>query len=164
MQSKWVAILAFVLSATIYSCHKKVEEVVTCITPDRELIQGSWKEDWDKEPSLQPPPEWEKLEFRNDSFFIRIRVRTDILTDHDCYERSWLEYAKGVYHIDSMKIHFNGILTDSNYVIKTGGCHSVGNYQSVVGISLCGDTMTFKFLFTSTSIPEDDLKVKMYKF
>jgi len=142
------------------------------MTPSNEMIQGSWKQDFPKEPAFEPPPEWEKIEFRNDSFFMRIRSSTDMITAKNCYQGTWFTYTKGVYNIDSMKIHFDGIITDSSYSTKVDTCHGIGKYQPEFGITLCGDLLTLKVILKSDTIPEErlkafpeeKLKVKMYRY
>jgi hypothetical protein len=172
MQTRLFLIAALLLSATLSSCSKK-QEAATCITPNKELIQGSWKQDFPKDPAFQPPPEWERIEFRDDSFFMRIRNRTDMITEANCYQYTWLNYAKGIYNIDadSMKIYFDGVYTDSNYVIKTNGCHSIGTYNPTFGISRCDHLLMLKIILRGysipqerlNSIPEERLTIKMYR-
>lgn len=155
-------IILVILIFSFFSCKKQSNE--SCISPTNNDLQGEWKQDYFLDPNaFAPPPEWERIIFRNDSFFMKIVIRPEQLDSLNCYEKKWNEYAKGTFLIDNYRITFDGVLTDSLYKIKTGGCHESGPYKSRVGINFCGQSFTLNILSNDTIVKGDKFKITMLK-
>ncbi|MBS1775051.1 MAG: hypothetical protein JSS64_02080 [Bacteroidetes bacterium] len=163
MESRFLLVAVVIMAAiTFFSCKKK--EDVVCYTPKQAGIQGKWKQDYFLDPlAFQPLPEWEKIEFRNDSFYMNIRIWAEHLTALDCYQQTWIQYQKGIYKIDNDTLYMNGVITDSNYVLKIGGCHNSGNYMAHFGINYCGEKLILRIPIYGSTISEYKLLLNMFR-
>lgn len=155
-------IMLVILILSFFSCKKRNNESYT--SPTINDLQGEWKQDYFLDPNaFAPLPEWERIIFRNDSFFMKIVIRPEHLDSLNCYEKKWNEYAKGTFLIDNNRITFDGVLTDSLYKIKTGGCHESGPYKSRSAIDFFGQLFTLHILSNDTIVKGDRFKITMLK-
>ncbi|MEO6832708.1 MAG: hypothetical protein ABI378_09560 [Chitinophagaceae bacterium] len=155
-------VLVLWASTVLYSCKK--EETQVCRNPIQSDLQGVWKQDYYLDPlAFQPLPEWSKIEFRNDSFYMSIIVRAELRTELDCYQTKWTEYAKGVFALQNDRLNFSGILTDSTYLVKTSGCHASGPYNARFGIKYCSSSFTMNILSKDTIVVGQKYEIKMVK-
>lgn len=155
-------LLVIVMITSIISC-KKSENFV-CRNPSAIDLHGVWSQDYYVDPiAFQPFPDWERIEFRQDSFFMKIVVSAEHLTALDCYLKKWNEYAKGIYTVVNDRIAFTGILTDSNYVEKISGCHENGLYNARFAIEYCESNFVMRILSADTIVAGDIFKIKMLR-
>jgi len=101
------------------------------------------------------------MKFENDSFFMVAKHQTDSPTV-DCPEVSWIEYTKGAFTMSSSVIYLQGVYTDSNYLVKTSGCHNIGVYNDSFIVDFCKPLL--KLTWTSPGpVPETYRTIDMYK-
>ena len=163
MPTKSLFLVLVVAIATAISSCKKSENFV-CRNPTASDLHGVWSQDYYVDPiAFQPSPDWERIEFRQDSFFMKIVVSAEHLTALDCYLRKWDEYAKGIYTVVNDRIAFTGILTDSNYVEKNSGCHENGLYNARFAIEYCGSNFVMKILSADTVVANASFVIKMLR-
>ncbi|MEO6833279.1 MAG: hypothetical protein ABI378_12135 [Chitinophagaceae bacterium] len=155
-------LLIILLSNIFYSCKKS--ENNSCRTPFSNEIQGAWKQDYRPNPNAYlPQPNWERIEFRSDSFYMQYVAFAELLTPKDCFQSTWKEYTKGIYRIDNNRIEFTGVYTDSAFVTENVGCHSRGHYTQKFDIALCNSMLVMNMLYKDSTLQGEEYKVYMYK-
>src|SRR5690554_315954 len=107
--------ITIILGASIFvsSCKKK-ENPGLSINPEN--FHGAWKHNFQLPPAFWFPPEFKKIIFSDDSFFMTYRWRKDILTLECPYEMG-IWYLKGNYKVDETKLFLSGNFTDDNFDI-----------------------------------------------
>jgi len=141
MENKSVLIVALILSATIFSCKKEKADGCGDVAVTKTNIQGKWKHDYPNyEPDLSHPDEYNQIRFVNDSFFLAVTHRSDMLDTGGCHMILWTEYAKGTFVVsNNTKLLLTGIYTEADYTEKISGCYNIGTYKSIFSIKFCNN-------------------------
>lgn len=145
------------VATTLFSCKKKDSCGDTEVT--RSNVQGDWKHEYPKyEPDLSYPDEYNHIRFIDDSFFLAVTHRSDILDTGGCDRILWTEYAKGTFVIsNASKLLLTGIYTEADYSEKKGGCYNTGTYKSIFSIKFCNSYLVLFDLnpYLSTAVDRD---------
>ncbi len=153
-------IVALGMSIAVSSC-KKGNEVIP-VTYNN--IKGTWKHDYNIEPDFTMPPEYKRMEFVNDSFYLTYRWRKELLSI-ECPDNTGIWYIKGQYKLeDGKKMYFNGNFTDPDFVVLTigSGCDSIGNYIDSFNISMrTKEILDLYWLIPHSSMPESHRKIEL---
>jgi len=111
-------------------------------------IQGSWKHYYKQQPVNLTYPNKYHFKFTGDSFYVAINEFTDILGDSlgNCQQINYFEYAKGKFTIENEQtIVLNGVFTNADYSVKTGGCYRTGAYNEKYDGHFCSDTLVLEW-------------------
>jgi len=128
------------------SCKKDNECLETGITQGN--IQGNWGQYYGVyEPNFTHPNEYH-FKFSSDSFYVAIRQFSDILGDsnRNCQMIDYTEYVRGKYTIhNNQTIVLDGVFTNADYSVKTGGCYRTGAYNEKYDGYFCNDTLVLEW-------------------
>lgn len=155
----FLVVAALSAATTLCSCKKENKEIAASI----ENIQGSWKHEYNIEPDLTMPPEFELIKFINDSFYLKYNWSTEFLTPK-CPEGKGTNYVKGKFEIREGKLYFNGVFTTEDYIVNvdSSGCLSVGTWADSFKISLPNNNViSLYWLIPIKSLPESHRKIKL---
>lgn len=153
MVNKKLLLAALLFSAASISCKKK-ENTCAVLNPTQENLHGTWKHQYDdasKVDDITLPNEYEYLQFRADSFYVKINHRGDFISPAGCNYRFWSDYVKGKYTINGTKLLFTGIYTEMDYMTpRLDTCYKRGVYTDSFAASFCKEQLHLEWLHAIT--------------
>ena len=152
-------VAALSAATTFYSCKKENSDIAAT----KGNIQGKWKHEYNIEPDLTMPPEFELIKFINDSFYLKYNWSSEFLTPK-CPEGKGTNYVKGRFEMKEGKLYFDGVFTTEDYIVNidSSGCLPVGNWADSFKISLpSNNVISLYWLIPIKSLPESHRIIKL---
>ncbi len=146
-------ILLFCCCSLLFVSCKKNEIKCSSIKPEQESLQGTWKHQYDasKVEDITLPDEYEYLQFRADSFYVKINHRGDFISLTGCNYLFWSDYVKGKYTLNGTKLLLTGIYTEVDYLTpRLDTCYKRGVYIDSFTASFCKGQLHLEWLHPIT--------------
>ncbi|MGB1315271.1 MAG: hypothetical protein ACPG4Y_04570 [Chitinophagales bacterium] len=147
-------ILLFILIASIMSCKKDNENLIT-----KEFIKGKWKSQLDANVVYFAGSNYD-IEFFQDSFICERNYFTDQVEVNDCYPEKNKNFIAGQYYITEFYLNLEGNFVDATYKnLNTDTCRKIGKYEYSNKMKRNGDTLIVEMPFSSlVSNKKDEIK------
>ena len=132
----------------------------------QQSVQGFWTHNYQIESDFTMPPEYQLINFVEDSFYMTCRFKKELVSVN-CFTDIETWYIKGKYQIDNQNLILDGKFTDNEFksFITPNACDTSSNYRDSFKISFGKDqkTLNLYWLVTSPNIPESHKKIELNK-